>query len=47
MEGSEEQGSKGKKRAVWEKQWLSLGRSEKKKKEDGEKCGKAGSWMRR
>jgi hypothetical protein len=40
MEGSGEQGRKGKKWTSWETQWLSLGRSEKNRKEDGVKYGK-------
>jgi hypothetical protein len=47
MEGSEERGRKGKKRASWETHWLSLGRSEKKNREDGAKCVKPSHWMRR
>jgi hypothetical protein len=47
MEGSKERGRKDKKLASRKTQWLSLGRSEQKNREDGAKCRKASRWMRR
>jgi hypothetical protein len=40
MEGSEDQGRKGKMRNVWETQSLSLGQSKQKSRKDGAKYGK-------